>query len=212
MDTVTDGSPEDGAALALNHLTTTDWTTSATGNAANNSTLLYIAVEYVKPSGEYKIENAPGLASPETVYTNFQQHVSPLDPNMSSVARYSPVYSDAPVSYNNSVIVHQLVSAADSLQQNPESFINTLPVDDTQSASEVSSELVNPELKQVIGNRYLQMMTDEEIPATDASLTDGLQLVPDGEQEVELLITDQATGMWVMLSLFSCVKQNSKLH
>lgn len=29
----------------------------------------------------------------------------------------------------------------------------------------------------------------------DAPPTDGLQLVPDGEQEVELLITDQATGI-----------------
>lgn len=194
---VTDGSPEDGgAALALNHLTTTDWQTSPAGNVPNNSTLLYIAVEYVKPSGEYKIESGPCMTSPETVYSNFEQHVSPLDPNMSSVARYSPVYSDSSASYNNSVIVHQLVSTADPLEQNTEAFMSSLPVD-AHVASEVSSELVNPELKQVIGNRYLQMMTDQEIPTTDASLADGLQLVPDGEQEVELLITDQATGMFM---------------
>lgn len=193
MDTLADGPPDEGAALSLNQLTTNDWPNSPAGNVSNNSTLLYIAVEYVKPSAEFRIEPGSNLASPETTYTNFQQHVSPLDPNMSSVARYSPVYSESSGSYNNSVIVHQLVSTVDEMQQNAESFINSLPVE-SPSTSEVSSALVNAELKPVIGNRYLQMMTDEEISAPDASLADGLQLVPDSEQEVELLITDQATG------------------
>lgn len=94
---------------------------------------------------------------------------------MSSVARYSPVYTETTptTSYNNSVIVHQLVSTPENptQQQQTDAFQeNTVTLD---------------------GNRYLQMMTS----GADAPPTDGLQLVPDGEQEVELLITDQATGI-----------------
>lgn len=132
-------------------------------------------MEYVKPS-DYKIENDISLpTTPQTAFNTYESHVSPLDPNMSSVARYSPVYSETtPSSFSNPVIVHQLVSTPENTQQ-PNTFPeNTVTLD---------------------GNRYLHMMNGGELPSSDSSPTAGLQLVPDAEQEVELLITDQTTGI-----------------
>lgn len=113
---------------------------------------------------------------PQTTFNNYEQHVSPLDPNMSSVARYSPVYSDPPTnpSFNNPVIVHQLVSTPENESQPTDNFTENSVMD---------------------SNRYLQMMGDGGDLSANSPPTDGLQLVPDTEQEVELLITDQATGI-----------------
>lgn len=126
----------------------------------------------------YKIENDI-TPPPQATFNNYEQHVSPLDPNMSSVARYSPVYTDPPTnpSYNNSVIVHQLVTTPEN---------NSQTTNDTDNFTENSV---------IDSNRYLQMMNDGGDLSANSPPTDGLQLVPDTEQEVELLITDQATGI-----------------
>lgn len=114
--------------------------------------------------------------TPPQTFNNYESHVSPLDPNMSSVARYSPVYSDTTTnpSFNNPVVVHQLVTTENCPQQTDDAFADSSVALDS--------------------SRYLQMMGDGEISANSPP-TDGLQLVPDAEQEVELLITDQATGI-----------------
>lgn len=141
---------------------------------ARNSNFV-LQLEYVKPG--YKLENDISIpAAPPTPFSTYESNVSPLDPNMSSVARYSPVYTETtPTSFNNSVIVHQLVSTPENPQQQTDVF----------PESSVTLD----------GNRYLQMMASGEMPSSDSPPTDGLQLVPDTEQEVELLITDQATGI-----------------
>lgn len=138
---------------------------------------LLLQVEYVKPG--YKLDNEINLPPPSTTYNTYDSHVSPLDPNMSSVARYSPVYTEPTPSpsFNNPVIVHQLVPPSETTEQPSDSFPeNPVTLDD--------------------GNRYLQMMNGDELPpSSNSPPMDSLQLVPDSEQEVELLITDQATGI-----------------
>lgn len=52
------------------------------------------------------------------------------------------------------------------------------------------------EIRQVVNNGYLQMIASEELSSSTPSPVNGLQFVPDAEQEVELFITDQATGMF----------------
>lgn len=126
-------------------------------------------MEYVKQG--YKLDN-----DSQTTFNSYESHVSPLDPNMSSVARYSPVYTETTSnSFNNPVIVHQLVPPPENSEQQSDNFSeNSVALD---------------------SSRYLQMMSGAELPSSDSPPTDGLQLVPDTEQEVELLITDQATGI-----------------
>lgn len=81
------------------------------------------------------------LTQQET-FTDFDQHVSPLDPNMSSVARYSPVYAETQSEYNP-VVIHQLV------QSESNNIINNLP-------SESMPVLCNNDIREVVDNHFLQ--------------------------------------------------------
>lgn len=119
-----------------------------------------------------------------TNYPDFEDHVSPLDPNMSSVARYSPVYTEN-TSYNNPVIITQLISNGTTNQN--ENFIGN-------NLNEVTA-LSSIDLQQAIVNaRYLQMV-DEQNSLCQDGVPENLAIMQDREQEVELLITDQSTGI-----------------
>lgn len=120
-------------------------------------------------------------------YTDFDQHVSPLDPNMSSVARYSPVYNEQSTEYNP-VVIHQLVTQ--DTNAHSEQFANNL---NTASLENMPTVLCNNNLREV-NNQYLQMVEENDVNLVTTNNTDGLQLTPENEQEVELLITDEATG------------------
>ena len=200
MDTIVQGPPEDGAQ-DLNLVDATEWASQNSQEIVNNnSTFLYIAVsidywrksdcnchilkvEYVKD--EYKMEPAVSLAQPQDNYTDFEQHVSPLDPNMSSVARYSPVYSEPSAEYNP-VVIHQLVQQ-DNVQND---MINNLT---TNSPLETMPVLCNNDIREVVDNHFLQMVNTTNA-APDANQQE-LQVVPPNDQEVALLITDQETGI-----------------
>ncbi|RZC31881.1 PR domain zinc finger protein 10-like, partial [Asbolus verrucosus] len=182
MDTIVEGPPDDGAQ-DLNLVDTTGWTTQNSQEIVNNnSTYLYIAVEYVKD--EYKMEPTVNLTQPQDGYNDFEQHVSPLDPNMSSVARYSPVYSEPSTEYNP-VVIHQLVQ-----QDTHNDIINNLT---SNSSLEAMPVLCNNDIREVVDNQFLHMVNSaDRTPTTNQS---ELQMVPASDQEVELLITDQETGI-----------------
>ncbi|CAG9856821.1 unnamed protein product [Phyllotreta striolata] len=159
---------------------TTNWN-SPNNEIVNNPTLLYIAVEYVK--------DVPDVgASQDEVYAEFNSRVSPLDPNMSSVARYSPIYNDTSAEYNP-VVIHQLVSEDGTVQNDQYiSNLNATPL------SNMPTVLTNNDVREEVTSKYLQMVEQTESSIVDAN-TEALQLIPEGEQKVELLITDEATGI-----------------
>lgn len=130
-------------------------------------------MEYVKDNAnnaDYKFETDSTFSPHPSTYSEFDQHVSPLDPNMSSTARYSPVYCDSvDNAYNNSVVVLQdpvnnLIPS--EMEQNPTSFINSSTqgsyhIPSPSPLESISSPLLNADnnlLRQVVSNRYLQMV------------------------------------------------------
>lgn len=191
MESVIEGASNETISLAVDGLV---WNGNATANNQNilyiavsthsymlikSNFILYIQVEYVK-NNEYKIDSETSL-SPESVYNELEQHVSPLDPNMSSVAQYSPIYtSDSSVSYNSPIVVTQLVANSNNNNNNTE-----------VSSSSLSNN--SSELGQVVSTRYLHMINDQAINTPNVQ-TSVLPHNVDSEQEVELLITDQNTG------------------
>lgn len=129
-------------------------------------------MEYVKD----KINQDRSL-SPQNVYNELEQHVSPLDPNMSSAAQYSPVYaSDSTASYSNPIVVAQLVTNNNSDVSSPLSLSNN------------STELGR------VSTKYLHMINEQLNNESEAQTMAMLPQNIDSEQEVELLITDQNTG------------------
>ncbi|CAG9819415.1 unnamed protein product [Phaedon cochleariae] len=184
MDTVIEGPQNDrGDIQDLSVVTASNWGTATEDNSNNNATLLYIAVEYVK---DYKIDDASSnITTQSEVYSDFDQHVSPLDPNMSSVARYSPVYNEPSNEYNP-VVIHQLISQDGTVQH--EQFVSNL---NTSSLGTIPTVLCNRD----VSNEFLQMVDGNGTDITAATNSDNLQLVPETEQQVELLITDEATGI-----------------
>ncbi|PSN49573.1 hypothetical protein C0J52_09751 [Blattella germanica] len=85
-----------------------DWSPVASSQLENSvrkvgasaSRLLFLTVEYVEePTGEYgrsafsAFEPGAPFSPQQTSLSEFEHRVSPLDPNMSSAARYSPVYA-----------------------------------------------------------------------------------------------------------------------
>lgn len=103
---------------------------------------------------------------------------------MSSVARYSPVYTESSTEFNP-VVIHQLVAPEDSVQN--QQYVNLGTALET-----MPTVLCNNELQEV-NNQYLQMVDQNGSRITNGDTGEGLQLVPEREQEV-LLITDEATG------------------
>lgn len=117
-------------------------------------------------------------------YSDFEHHVSPLDPNMSSVARYSPVYTESSTEFNP-VVIHQLVAPEDNVQS--QQYVNL-----GTSLENMPTVLCNNDLQEV-NSQYLQMVDQNGTNITNTNAGEGLQLVQEREQEV-LLITDEATG------------------
>ncbi|KAJ8920156.1 hypothetical protein NQ315_011817 [Exocentrus adspersus] len=180
MDAIVEGPPDVGAQVQ--DVNISDWTDNQ-GIVNNNSTLLYIAVEYVK---DYKMHNLADnvVVTQQEPFNDFDQHVSPLDPNMSSVARYSPVYNEQPAEFNP-VVIHQLV-AHNSGGPNDQ-FTDNL---NTASLEAMPAVLCNSNLRD-LNNQYLRIVDE----GSGTGNPDGLQLKPENEQDVELLITDEATGI-----------------
>ncbi|CAH0554572.1 unnamed protein product [Brassicogethes aeneus] len=179
MDTIVQGAPDDGAQDLS--LVDTEWTSVSTDLGNNNAGgYVYIAI---------KMDQQTGLATQQEVFSDFDTHVSPLDPNMSSVARYSPVYNEPTNDFSPIVFVTQ--DNGNQVQPelcnilNPQSHLETMP-----------TVLCNNDIREV-NNQYLELVGDPTQTNTivNASGVDNLQLVPEGEQAVELLITDQETGI-----------------
>lgn len=140
-------------------------------------------MEYVK---DFKItDTTSNLTTQTEPYSDFEHHVSPLDPNMSSVARYSPVYTEPSAEFNP-VVIHQLVAPEDSVQN--QQYVNL-----GTSLESIPTVLCNNDLQEV-NNQYLQMVDQNGTNiAANTDTGEHLQLVPERDQEV-LLITDEATG------------------
>ncbi|KAL3268921.1 hypothetical protein HHI36_008008 [Cryptolaemus montrouzieri] len=179
-----------------------DWPQNqSTSTNSGNSTLLYIAVAYVK--GEYTDEADTSL-SPVEHFSNFQHHVSTLDPNMSSVARYSPVYND-PSNNFNPVVIHHLVSP--ETNEGDTTFVNNLNMNPSLEA--LPTVLCNADLNNV-GNQYLHMA--ENVNTENNNAMESLPDDPDSNKEqVEILITDQATGISYSVSTQELLVEEQQL-
>ena len=143
-------------------------------------------VEYIKEPN-YKIDSDSTL-SQHQIYNEFEQHISPLDPNMSSVARYSPIYSseNSNTPYGNPIVVTHLIPNNDSNLMTPLELNGT-----------------SPDLGQVVSTRFLQMVDDNVIPSTTAG-AEVPPVVANTEQEVDsILITDQNTGEYYNLFFYN---------
>ncbi|XP_046418986.1 PR domain zinc finger protein 10-like isoform X1 [Neodiprion fabricii] len=111
----------------------------------NNNRLLFLTVEYVEDnSKDYSrifptYEQVPFSPQASSPLSDFEHRVSPLDPNMSSAARYSPTPVQLPPSpFHNSVVVLQgpsspLISTSD---QNVRPTINYVTQLADQSATQ----------------------------------------------------------------------------
>ncbi|GLV35984.1 uncharacterized protein CBL_09798 [Carabus blaptoides fortunei] len=167
-----------------NFPSTNTWSSNQSAPNASNSTLLFIAVEYVKEGNgnDYKFETDSSFSPQPSSYSEFDQHVSPLDPNMSCTARYSPVYSDSVENtYTNSVVVLQdAVNPLISTENTGTGYINntanqssyhlTNPASPLESINSPLSSSDNNLLRQVVGNRFLQMVTNtSELEVEDAT-------------------------------------------
>ncbi|XP_066252945.1 PR domain zinc finger protein 10-like [Euwallacea similis] len=164
--------------------------------ADSNSSLLYISVEYVCSDNIDETIAADDPSVPEQICSNFvAPHVSPLDPNMCSITQYSPVSIQYENDHLNNdlrpIIIHQYVSQGSTGQdtfEHHEPAENSL---ETLSASVMQTVLSNDELDSN-KSQYLEVIgSDDEVVGTD----EVGQLISGGnKEEVELLITDDATG------------------
>ncbi|XP_024870938.1 PR domain zinc finger protein 10-like isoform X1 [Temnothorax curvispinosus] len=108
-----------------------------------NNRLLFLTVEYVEDQSRLfptyeQISFSPRAASP---LSEFEHRVSPLDPNMSSAARYSPTPVQLPSSpFHNSVVVLQGPSSP--LMSQPEPNIRTSINYVTQLAHPIDTQTV----------------------------------------------------------------------
>ncbi|XP_011165614.2 PR domain zinc finger protein 10 isoform X1 [Solenopsis invicta] len=108
-----------------------------------NNRLLFLTVEYVEDQSRLfptyeQISFSPRAASP---LSEFEHRVSPLDPNMSSAARYSPTPVQLPSSpFHNSVVVLQGPSSP--LMSQPEPNIRTSINYVTQLAHPIDTQAV----------------------------------------------------------------------
>lgn len=144
---------------------------------------MLLQVEYVK---DYKIEDVPtNIPTQQENFPEFDPHVSTLDPNMSSVARYSPIYSEPSTEFNP-VVIHQLATADNNVQN--DQFADNL---NTSSFQNIPTVLCNNDG----GEQYLQMVDQDTTNINNATNTSGIQIPQEREQDVELLITDEATGI-----------------
>lgn len=105
---------------------------------------------------------------------------------MSSVAQYSPVYtSDSSAPYSNPIVVTHVVANNNNTEVSTPSFSNN-----------------SADLGRVLSTKYLHMINEQLINESAAQTPSTLQQNIDSEPEVELLITDQNTGiMQVIINL-----------
>ncbi|XP_066596847.1 PR domain zinc finger protein 10-like isoform X2 [Prorops nasuta] len=179
-----------------------------------NNRLLFLTVEYVdEQSRDYsrlfptyeQVSFSPRPASP---LSDFEHRVSPLDPNMSSAARYSPTPVQLPPSsFHNSVVVLQgpsspLISSSDSSVQTNINYVAQINnTTDTQSNQQVgnTADYVNgesqEELVSSVGNELILMQDPSPvletttaplmlagIPGTDFSLTRDFLVMQEDDQ------------------------------
>lgn len=146
-------------------------------------------MEYVK-----KVKSPTNDTSSQVTQESYADfitpQVSPLDPNMSSVAQYSPV----PTQYNENndnqigpIVIQQYVTQEG---ENDQGYHSNNALDNV--SNEISTVLCNSELR-TSEDQFFQMVEDEGVNMCDSG---ALQLIPEQEQQgVELLITDHTTGI-----------------
>nr|CAH7755872.1 unnamed protein product [Callosobruchus chinensis] len=194
MDAIVEGPQDDrGQMQDINIVDTTNWNTQNQAAIVNNNgnTFVYIALHYVK-NDPNNVPTQPGG------FSDFDPHVSHMDPNMSSVARYSPVYNEA-VSEFNPVVIHQLVTQDGTVQN--EQYINNLNT--APLVDNIPTVLCNGSVPDV-SNQFLHM-----IGQANANVNGGngaaMHVNGEQEQEVELLITDEATGNSELIFYYICI-------
>ncbi|KAH1009883.1 hypothetical protein HUJ04_002184 [Dendroctonus ponderosae] len=153
-------------------------------NSDLNSTLVYIAVQYINKD---KTEENVAIPTQEIANESFADfatpQVSPLDPNMGSVAPYSPVtvhYQEPNEPDLGPIIIHHYVTE-DNPGQKP--FAGG-SLNDINSG--LSAELCSGEDIQSADPEYSEIKTNnvEEVFVSDID-----------QKEVALLITDHETGI-----------------
>ncbi|XP_072378208.1 PR domain zinc finger protein 10-like [Diabrotica undecimpunctata] len=183
MDTIIEEPQNERAQIQdIGIVDASDWSTQS--EQIINPTLLYIAVEYVK---DYKADDPNGvITSQAEVFSDFDSHVSPLDPNMSSVADYSSVFNESSADYNP-VVIHQLITQDGTVQN--EQYISSI----NPSLDAISTVLCNNNIREV-NSEFLHMVNQDDADIVNTANADSM-LVPKREQKVELLITDETTGI-----------------
>ncbi|KAL1497264.1 hypothetical protein ABEB36_008258 [Hypothenemus hampei] len=164
----------------------------ATNSARNNQTLFYIAVEYIKNDKQETNNVTPinPTVSEKYIPEFVTPHGNPLDPDMNSVAPYNSVSIHYPENSNNTVapiIIHQYFT------QEQESLVNHLTIENPLEnlSSEIPSVLRSQDLP-TDNQSYLQLIQNDNVVPEG----ENMQLISENDQQdVELLITDHATGV-----------------
>ncbi|KAF7992656.1 hypothetical protein HCN44_005000 [Aphidius gifuensis] len=193
-------------------------------NNNNNNRLLYLTVEYVEEqSRDYSrmfptYEQVIYSPRPNSPLSDFEHRVSPLDPNMSSTARYSPTPVQLPqIQYQNSVVVLQdqtspiIVHETDDNQRANINFINQqnstqttqsnvndvedFNVDNTSDTEELVSSVANELILMQSNNNELETTTAPlmltEIPGTDFTLARDFLVMHDEQLNVMSSLRNQ---------------------
>ncbi|XP_076673343.1 PR domain zinc finger protein 10 isoform X2 [Andrena cerasifolii] len=143
-----------------------------------NNKLLFLTVEYVEDqSREYsrlfptyeQVSFSPRASSP---LSDFEHRVSPLDPNMSSAARYSPTPVQLPPSpFHNSVVVLQgsaspLISPPESTERTNVNYVSQLthPIDaqTVQQADNSADFVANGNEEQLVSSVGTELILMQE--------------------------------------------------
>lgn len=159
--------------------------------AINSSTLLYIAVEYVKDDlKESNTSDTPLVKD----FSNLHPQVDSLNQNLNTEEKFNSIYNEQTSAFNSvasPVVIHQLVS--------PQNDSNGTWVANLDNASleNLRALLCSSDAGE---NQYLQM-TDDCIRNVDNKCLRN-------DQEVEIVITDQTTGISYAVSTHELLVEN----
>ncbi|XP_043505940.1 PR domain zinc finger protein 10-like [Polistes fuscatus] len=189
----------------------------------NNNRLLFLTVEYVPDqSRDYSrlfptYEQVSFSPRPSSPLSEFEHRVSPLDPNMSSAARYSPTPVQLPPSpFHNSVVILQgpsspLISTTESNVRSSINFVGQLthPIDaQTDTGTDFINEDNEETLVSTVGNELILMQEPNAelehnttplmltgIPDTDFALTRDYVVMQDDQVNVMNSLKNQTFTM-----------------
>ncbi|KOC69036.1 PR domain zinc finger protein 10 [Habropoda laboriosa] len=182
----------------------------------NNNKLLFLTVEYVEDqSREYSrlfptYEQVSFSPRPSSPLSDFEHRVSPLDPNMSSAARYSPTPVQLPPSpFHNSVVVLQgspspLISSSESNERANVNYVSQLthPIDaqSVQQSDTTADFVANENEEQLVSGVGSELILMQEsnsglesataplmltgMPSTDFTLSRDFLVMQDDQMNV----------------------------